>query len=351
MSKETSQWLNQNTLIGFTDKRGNAWHYRASDQGVESNHYTQAVPIKDVRRRLFNFTAEERPFYVATEIGDDGEPGGLILVEDRKAIIRSDNKLVMGVFKGGYTTHQPDEWLIGGVANLVGGEGNLGVASAGLLKGGAQAWVQIEAPENVSTPEGFAFRPYITASTSFDGSLATTYARGAIAVVCDNTLAWANSEAESVIKIKHSKYSVLKLESAREALEVVNDTAEQYTKAVANLAKWEVSTRAWNKFLDATAPVPTEDVSKATATKAEKKRDRLEELYNFDNRVAPWKGTALGVVQAVNTYAHHDRNVRGADRAERNAENAINGATAKLDAQTIATLAEFAPAPEGVLVS
>ena len=27
MSQETSQWLNTRTLIGFTDKRGNAWHY------------------------------------------------------------------------------------------------------------------------------------------------------------------------------------------------------------------------------------------------------------------------------------------------------------------------------------
>jgi hypothetical protein len=38
MSKETSSWLNNNVLIGLTDKRGHAWHYRKSEQGAEPNH-------------------------------------------------------------------------------------------------------------------------------------------------------------------------------------------------------------------------------------------------------------------------------------------------------------------------
>ena len=33
MSKETLQHLNTNTLIGNTDARGTAWHYRAEHQG------------------------------------------------------------------------------------------------------------------------------------------------------------------------------------------------------------------------------------------------------------------------------------------------------------------------------
>jgi hypothetical protein len=44
MSTETMQWLNQNTLIGYSDQRGHAWHYRASDQGDEPNHYPVPVP-------------------------------------------------------------------------------------------------------------------------------------------------------------------------------------------------------------------------------------------------------------------------------------------------------------------
>ena len=46
-------------MIGFTDKRGNAWHYREALQGEEPNHYPGPVPVTDVHRRLFNWTPTE----------------------------------------------------------------------------------------------------------------------------------------------------------------------------------------------------------------------------------------------------------------------------------------------------
>ena len=57
MSKETLSWLNTNTLIGCTDKRGMAWHWRAEEQGEQSNHYPTAIPVADVQDRLFAWTA------------------------------------------------------------------------------------------------------------------------------------------------------------------------------------------------------------------------------------------------------------------------------------------------------
>ena len=53
MSRETLTHLNTQTLIGYTSKRGQAWHYRADYQGAEPNHYEHAIPVADVRRRLF----------------------------------------------------------------------------------------------------------------------------------------------------------------------------------------------------------------------------------------------------------------------------------------------------------
>ena len=68
MSKETIQHLNTNTLIGQTDARGTAWHYRAEHQGEESNHYPGPIPVADVERRLFHWRAESRP--VAVQVPD-----------------------------------------------------------------------------------------------------------------------------------------------------------------------------------------------------------------------------------------------------------------------------------------
>jgi hypothetical protein len=46
-------------------------------------------------------------------------------------------------------------------------------------------------------------------------------------------------------------------------------------------------------------------------------------------------------VQAVNTWTHHLQAVRGAERAERNMLNAITGATAKSDDETLALLGKI----------
>ncbi len=69
MSRETLQWLNTNTLIGFTGKRGHAWHWRAQEQHGTFNHYPGPIPIADVQHRLFAWTADSRR--VAVELPAD----------------------------------------------------------------------------------------------------------------------------------------------------------------------------------------------------------------------------------------------------------------------------------------
>jgi hypothetical protein len=68
---------------------------------------------------------------------------------------------------------------------------------------------------------------------------------------------------------------------------------------------------------------------------AERKRQALGRLWNHDARVSPWRGTAWGVVQAVNTYVHHEQTVRGAARAERNMLRAVDGGIDQLDTATL----------------
>jgi hypothetical protein len=68
------------------------------------------------------------------------------------------------------------------------------------------------------------------------------------------------------------------------------------------------------------------------------RRAELEQLYRYDDRCKAWTGTAFGVLQAVNTHAHHVGIVRNASRPMRNAERAITGGVDKLDGNTLAVL-------------
>jgi hypothetical protein len=90
MSRETLDHLNTQTLIGFTDQRGTAWHYKQDLQSIEPNHYTGAIPVEDVRRRLFAWHAVEMPMHITTP---DGQ---MIEVPNRKAIVRDDTSMTSG---------------------------------------------------------------------------------------------------------------------------------------------------------------------------------------------------------------------------------------------------------------
>jgi phage/plasmid-like protein (TIGR03299 family) len=328
MSKETMQWLNQNTLVGFTDKRGKAWHYRENEQGEQANHYAGAIPVEDVHSRLFDWDAvSAAPWFQMPD-------GTMVQDESRQYIVRSDTRAPLGVFGLGYTPHPYKEWLVRNVETIL--DDDLQIGSAGLLKGGGVAWVQVEMSESVKAA-GVEFRPFLTASTSFDGSLASTYLTGAQVVVCDNTLSVALGSASSVIKVKHSRNSIGKIADVREALGIVHSAADDFIAQIEALTAREVSDKEWKAFVEAYT-MPGNADTKAGATIAERRQGELAYLWNADERVSPWAGTAFGVIQAVNTHTHHVATVRGKHRAERNMEHMVRGQWDALDKGTLALL-------------
>ncbi len=341
MSTETLRSLNTNTLIGHTRHRGTAWHYRAEEQGEEPNHYPGPIPPEDVARRLFGWTALSLPVAVErpadiltmTHRGVDGMPRRWVQIKGRQAIARSDEDdgHVLGVFTDAYEPHQYSEYLLTAVGDIL--DDSLSISSAGVLRGGAVAWVEVSVPESITTPEGVEFRPNLLATTTLDGSLATTYKRTVTAVVCDNTRAAALREEGQELKIRHSRHSRLRLAGARSALNIVHGLADSFAAEVAQLCRTEVDARTWDRFLDSwvrlTGP-EGEPLTKRRRELAEAKREALAGSYVHDRRVAPWAGTAYAVLQAVNTYEHH-HSPTSAPRVDRNMQRAVSGAYEKLD--------------------
>lgn len=332
MSAETSEWLNQNTLIGLTDRRGHAWHYRESDQGDEPNHYPGFVPVEDVVRRLFNFQAVSRPVLVPGKI-----QGTYVTIPNKQAICASDDGHVFGIFADGYQPHQYEEWLINNVANLISAsKGELGIGAAVLLRDRGSACVQIEVPDTIITKDGVEFRTWLAAATSLDGSLATIYKRCHTDIVCDNTRDAALGEEGQQYKLKHTRYSTLKLGDARDALQIIFESGEAFAAEIDRLCATPVTEAQWGKVLEALVPVPEEEGRSQTL--AEGKRSQLVGLWEHDDRVTPWKGTAWGVSQAFNTFNQHVATVKGAHRLERAYTNVLSGKTAEADLKVLDVL-------------
>lgn len=340
MSAETSKWLNTMTLIGNVLKRGHAWHWREADQGDEPNHYDGFVPMTDVRRRLFAWSAVEAPVFVKTEEGTFRE------ITDRKAVMHSETGKVFGVFSDRYNIHQYDDSLLKAIERII-DSSDLGIDSAGLIREGGKAWVQVSVPENLTSKDGFAFRPTLLASTAHDGSLATTYRRVMQAVVCDNTLELALKEStSSVVKFRHKGQINMtgSLEEVRQALDIVYSSGEQFLRELDELTAWAVTDQQFTALVDQMTPIALSkdgtNQSKKSVTVMTEKREALQNLWRYDERVTPWRNTALGVVQAFTTYGQHISG-NNEKRAQRNYNRLINGQQATEDALVLGRLREL----------
>ena len=197
-------------------------------------------------------------------------------------------------------------------------------------------------PESIEVLEGFKIRPHLMATTSHNSSIATTYKKVTTFVVCDNTYAVALKENGEQYSIRHTKNSGMRIQDARDALGIVHKMTAEMSKHISELSNVDVPYLMFERILDEVMPLPiTSRLANTPAqnalSRANNKRDTIYDLYRNDPRVAPWRGTGLGVVQAFNTYNQHysgtDKN-----RTERNIMGILNGAAQKSDKRILALL-------------
>lgn len=388
MSKETMEWLNTMTLIGNTSERGDAWHKDSAYQGEEPNHYEKMIPVADVQRRLFNWfpiktqsaalipLTNPDEFSVTDDNGnvvynkemvnvydangnplrdDKGNPIMLKPSENRVTIVRSDNYLDLGAFKKSYQPHDYNEWLIGVTSNVIGDE--LGILSAGLLRNGAQAWLEAAFPQAVyDEKSGLSFMPYILAYTSLDGSLATGFAANDMATVCDNTFT-ANRNAAAKrnmdARLRHTLYSNTskKVEEIRGKLGILLENQRENT--LEGIHKWlsvSLTDSEWAKVMNEVMPLPEDEKSKGF-TRIANKQELLNHVYHNDSMVNVIEKSALRAMHAFNTYAHHYAETRGdAGRIQRNMEKTVKGGFEELDFSVMDAIAKVKEMPELVAV-
>jgi phage/plasmid-like protein (TIGR03299 family) len=327
-------------LYGFAEKRGrNAWWYdpQLDAELTESTHYQGAIPIDDVKRRLFSWHAVKGEI-AATAI----LPTGVLSSLPTKfvAVMRDDTGEILSIPTKAWEPHQYDEWLVDALGDLLDDSSlGLGIGSAAVFNGGRLAFVSIDVPDNIVTPEGVKFRPHILATTCMDQTIKSTYNSCITNCECDNTHGAGLAEGQGhSYKVKHTKNSEFKALDGREAIGIIYEAADDFKAEVAGLCATTVTNKQWSQYLDIKIPVK-EDATDRSKTIAANKRAIIEGLWRNDPRVAPWANTAWGVVQAVNTAETHEWSVKG-DRRERNLNKIIKGEFADLDAETASVLSQ-----------
>lgn len=323
------------TLAGFM--QGRTWFGRAD----EAETFDGAVP-REAAINLLSFPLAEGSVTVNVLT-----PDGVTSIEaaDRKAIVRTDTGDIFGMFKKGYQIHRPDEWLIQNLELIL--DGGLEIGTVAMTRGGARTLLQAEMPEGrVATAPGaepVPHRPHITAATSQDGTIATTYGVGTRVIVCENELSVRGARSllssfDSVRKVRHTSQSLNRVLEVRQSLGiVVEQVGDAFDEQFRKLASEYVSDTQWAAVVDAFTGRKTAKEGRSL-TIAEKKGDALDKLWKDDERAAPWRNSAYGVLAAFNTAAHH---ILGADnrRTERNQERTINGEWDEFDSKILRLLA------------
>jgi phage/plasmid-like protein (TIGR03299 family) len=340
MSQETAQWIYDKFISGMEATHGEPW-WKNRETCNPANHYDGPIPIEAVEK-LFGFDVNLSRVWV------EDKEGNMFLAEEFVGAVPDNQNTCYAIHSKSFSMdgHQFREWLIEGPAKVI--NGTVGISNAGLLKNGAVAWVNISTPEEWRTPQGVDFRPQLLWTTGVDGSTSSIVKETDVISLCDNTRERALNSVGLSYKVKHTKGSKFKLKDAVTALRLLEQNGEAFAAEIATLCEYGVTDQQFDAFLSKLVPMPdvsTHDINKRdystrSATIAANKRERLNELYRQDGRVAPWAGTAFGIVQMVNTYNLHEatqRNVKD-HRAARNMENVLSGKIADQDNDALALL-------------
>lgn len=366
MSKETIEWLNENTMLGFTSHRekyanmGWGTNFNESTGQIEAwwhtddfqNGYPDAIPPSEVERVLFNWEPVETEIMhkrrdgITTDNMDAADGiGPFVWVPSSKfkGIMHPRTEHEFGIFGiDTYKVHSYKPWLVDNINTLVDGEA--GIASAGLLRGGGVAYVSVELPECVEVA-GMDIRPMLLACTSVDGTKATTYKMVTQLPVCDNTLDVALQQVNGdtgMFKIKHSAKSIGRLGDARAALGILYKHTDEMVQFLDTLSNVDVTDAQFQQIIrgikDIPEPVTKMEKGKLVVTNqraitiAENLHHDLNKMWNSDPRCKQWNGTLLGAFQTVNTWHNHER-PNSDNGVERVMTATISGQVAAFDAE------------------
>ena len=297
-----------------------------------SNIYKHKVPLKAVKDRFAREEIYMAPAYFEPQEGGRRLPIAGMSVKVRLADMRAYPTLVSSE-----VTPQQYNFLVD-LGQAVTGEGSdIIITAAGTTRNGGRGYLQFST-ENVHSVAGMDYAPFVSLGMSHDGSLAITSVTGNMIVVCANMVAGLFGKAafaEAGVKgtrTRQSKHATAARHITRHsvALDLARE-ADAMDKAIADLAKVQVSDAQWSEFVKIMFPA-ADDASKRAITRAENNRERLTQLYKADERVAPWHGTALGVMQAANTFDIWERGTRGdTDPNVRQFDDMLSGTLAKAE--------------------
>ena len=252
-----------------------------------------------------------------------------IPIPQRKAVVRSDSRDVLGVVGTSYVPVQNHQAF--GFLDAVVADGSLRYHTAGALGKGERVWMLAKLPDEIRVKNSDDItEKFLLLSNSHDGSSSLRVHFTPIRVVCANTLAIAarNGRGQGVSIIhKGDLTAKVQQEVLGLAKRFYDDTEEQINR----LARHYPSIRQLEEYFRLVYPDSPDGESSRTKNVRQEMFRLFEEGIGHD--MPEIRHTTWTALNAVTEYVDHYRSTRGKnsiDRASNRLESAWFGSGAQL---------------------
>lgn len=248
-----------------------------------------------------DWDVDERAVYYSKRLDERNVP---TKIDNRKALVRTDNQACLSVVGAGYNVVQPAE-VLGFYRDLIAANG-FKLDTAGALSDGRRIWALASTGDSTRIYGQDKVDGYVLLATSYDGTMATTCQFTSVRVVCNNTLQFATENSAGAFKVSHSQK--FDAEEAKGALGLSKEAWELYEERVNKLANTvvdlETTLAFFTQVLGNDAVVVNKDSGKIEYSPTfTKLYGAFQSSPGAELRSA--RGTAWGLVNAVTFYQDH----------------------------------------------
>lgn len=253
-------------------------------------------------------------------------------VRDRYAVYRADTGEVLGTVGKNYHL-VPQSVAFAPLEAIV--DAGLGtIVTAGVLRGGADTWLQVDLTPGVDstasnfvreTFDEYGVRPMALALNNNIGRRKLAFLESSIRVVCANTQAlasrhvWAagadedlTTDGERFVKIRHDSTARSKIAAAAESM--WSDTIKRHhtlARQIRLLGETQLTREQVRQIVEDIVPMPEPEPDaprrETTIRKARERRDRLEHLA-YEGTGQTGAGTGWEVLQGIiEAYDHEPK--------------------------------------------
>lgn len=303
-------------INSFASLRLPAWH----GLGTILEKPIGAIEFQEVAG--LNWTVSDSNIYTS----------GMVEIENKKAIIRNDTGMPLGIVGSDYVSIQ-NEVLFQTLKELGEFDTELVVETAGGLGNGETVWALTKMPSMSLKLGKDVVDPYILLVNGHIGNHTMKILPTTVRVVCQNTLRMAlknSNRLSSGFQIKHSCNAMDRLLIAKNSLKEVCFEWDNTKKTIDKLANTPITDSTIEELISGTF-----GESKATSSRGdtliENRNNKIWEIFKSPTcNVEGTSGTVWSAFNAITEFLDHESTLRSENKTEaRFSNNLIDGPSLK----------------------